>query len=68
MNARFGFAKTVSVFALQNCRETLKSRFVAGSFFDDFDLKFVALRPALVSAHQHLRPILRFGSARPGIE
>ena len=35
---------------------------------DDFRLEARALAPSEVHAHEHLRPILRFGSARSGVK
>ncbi|MPM77428.1 hypothetical protein SDC9_124431 [bioreactor metagenome] len=67
VDAALGLQITVGEFTGHFERHALDSGFIAGLKIDDFILPAAALEIAPVHAHQHRRPVARFGAAGPGV-
>jgi len=67
MHAGFGRQQTIRIFALDFKSHALDAGFLARLIIDNFGLESSALGPLDVHAQEHLSPILRFRSARPGM-
>ena len=63
VNAGFGRQQPVGVLARHENGRTLQPCFIAGLIIDQFAFEAPAFCPAKIHAEQHLRPILRLGSA-----
>src|SRR5439155_8572152 len=63
-----GLEVAVGVLAVDLDRGVLDPRFLAGLEVEEARGVAVALRPAQVHAQQHLRPVLRLGPARSGVD
>ena len=68
MHAALAGEHAVSVFAFDLHRGGFDARFFAGRRVHHRGAKALLLRPAQVHAQQHLRPVLRFGAARAGLD
>ena len=62
VNAAFGLQPAIGIVPLHadGCR--FQAGFFTRAFFHQFDIVAMTLRPAHIHAHQHLRPILAFGT------
>jgi hypothetical protein len=67
MHAGLSRQESVCVFALNFESHALDSRFLSWLIVDNLSLEFAAFAPSDVHAQKHLRPILRFSSARAGV-
>src|SRR6202011_5804384 len=67
VHATLGLQPAIGVDAADLDRRRLDAGAFAGAFFQPFDLVAVVLGPADIHAQQHLGPVLRLGSAGPGM-
>ena len=63
MHARLGFEKAERVRPLDLEHRPLDAGFLALTHVEDLDLEALSLGPARVHAHEHVRPVLRLGTA-----
>ena len=68
MDALFRFQVTVSVMAFDEQHHGLDAGLVAGLQVQRLHGKTVPFRPAPIHPKEHLRPVLRFGTARAGVK
>ena len=68
MHADLAFQIAVGVFPFNQHAGTFQARFLAVEIIQGFHGVAAALAPAAVHAVKHLRPVLRFRSARPGMK
>src|SRR5262245_24743914 len=67
MHASVGRQEAVRVLARYKDGRAFQPRFVARLIVDHFALETAPLRPSQVHAEEHLRPVLRLGAARAGM-
>ena len=67
MHAALGLEEAVGVLALDRDRGGLEAGFLARARLDELGLEAAVVGPAEVHAQQHLRPVLRVGTARAGV-
>ena len=68
MHAALGLGEAVGIFALKQHRDAFEAGRFAGQRVGDLDLPAARLGPALIHPREHLRPILRLGAARAGVD
>ena len=68
MDAPLGLEITIRVGSLDFHGDALDSGFLSPSAVQDSVLESVLLGPAKIHAQQHLRPVLRLGAARAGMD
>ena len=68
MHAAFALQAAVGPSAVNREGHALETRLLALGLVEDFGLVAGAIGPAQVHAQQHLGPILRFGTARSGMD
>ena len=67
MHAVFALQITVGVLTLDHDRRALETGLVAVEIVEHLEFKAVLVRPLHIHAVEHLRPVLRLGSARAGM-
>jgi len=68
VDAGFGFEMSIGVGSLDFDRDAFNAGFVAVLKIKDVRFITLALDPAQIHAHQHLRPVLRLGAAGAGVD
>ena len=68
MHAVFALQIAVGVLTLDHDRRALETGLVAVEIVEHLEFKAVLVRPLHIHAVEHLRPVLRLGAARAGVE
>ena len=68
MHAHFTLHEAKGIFTDDHERDALDAGFITRQVVKQLDLEVMALAPARVHAIEHLRPVLRFGTAGASVQ